>query len=96
MNQEPTYKKCSIKYCPNAHYAQGLCTRHYANWRRNQLIVPGNDARTIMALCMNLMKSYVPTSDYNQAIDEALESVDHDSDVPTLAGEFEKLLIEKD
>lgn len=85
-------RKCRILYCRNAHYAKGLCTRHYANWRRSGLIVPSNDGRNLMAMAMNLLKAYVPDADYASAVKESWYSAS--DDVPDLARQFEELLKE--
>lgn len=92
MDSIEEVKDCTVMYCPNAHYAKGLCTRHYANLRRTGMVVPRDDSRYIMAIAMVILRENLPTEDYNRAISEAWEVAK--SDVPNFAQEFEALLLE--
>jgi hypothetical protein len=42
-------KKCKLWWCPEGHYAEGLCTRHYRSKRRWGEVRLGSDARALYA-----------------------------------------------
>ncbi len=38
--RKPKHEKCTIKGCDRPHYAKGLCTRHYQQWRKGKISLP--------------------------------------------------------